>query len=143
MKGATLVPPSGARALRKFVADLARLPKADLEAVLSDLAPAQQMQVRALLGELAGRKLPEAAAGRSEARPPSYSGLSPWMLARLDPPGSRVALLDRLRRPFIMTTMARQALALAAAEFRSSDAAPRRGGGLVDWAQRWLEGPAR
>lgn len=122
------------RALRRAVADLARLHPDDLGMILDALEPAEKARIDALVAEFSARPAPRPAA-EPEAEPVwAYEGVSPWLRARIDPN----AKAGRASREFIlMTDEARAALVAAAEPFRTQRAASGPGRSLVSriWEQ--------
>lgn len=116
------------RALRRAVADLARLHPDDAGAVLGALDPDDRARIDALVAEFHGRPVPAEPA--VEAEPVwVYEGASPWLLLRIDPN----AKVGRAGREFVlMTDAARDALHEAAAPFRTEAAGTARSRSLLD-----------
>jgi hypothetical protein len=120
------------RALRRAVADLARLHPDDAGAVLGALDPEDKARIDALIAEFHGRPVPapNPAQPAVEAEPAwVYEGASPWLLLRIDPN----AKVGRAGREFVlMTDAARDALGEAAAPFRTEAAGAAHGRSLLD-----------
>jgi hypothetical protein len=116
------------RALRRAVADLARLHPDDAGAVLGALDPDEKARIDALIAEFHGR--PPAAEPAPEAEPVwAYQGASPWLLLRIDPN----ARVGRAGREFVlMTDAARDALREAAEPFRTEAARTAHNHSLLD-----------
>jgi hypothetical protein len=117
--------PQSERALRRLVADLARAPAEDIEAVLADLEPVHRARVQALIVDYLGGS-PKPTAQPAALRGRDYSkvaGLSPWLAERLGAaePARRSGLLHRKAAAeapsaaFAMTPAAQQALRQCAA----------------------------
>jgi hypothetical protein len=118
------------RALKRAVADLARLHPDDAEAVLGALDPDEKARVDALIADHEGRPPAPAPQAQPEAAPVwTYDGVSPWLLLRIDPN----ARVGRAGREFVlMTDAARDALREAAEPFRAEAAGAGRGQSLLD-----------
>jgi hypothetical protein len=122
------------RALRRLVADLASLAPDDVEAILGELEPGQRARTQALLAHYIGASPTLAApsvdddAHRLAATP----GLSPWLAARLLPPGADPggpakvggASLAATSARGAMTPRARDALRAAVAGLTLDDPPP-------------------
>lgn len=108
------------RALRRAVADLARLHPDDLAVILDALEPAEKARIDALVADFAGRP---------DAEPVvTYEGVSPWLRVRIDPNAKG----GRGKREFVlMTDAAREALVAAAEPFRAARPAAGPGRSLV------------
>jgi hypothetical protein len=116
------------RALRRAVADLARLHPDDAAAVLGALDLDEKAKVDALIADFQGRPL--AVAPAPEAEPVwAYEGVSPWLLLRIDPD----ARVGRAGREFVlMTDAARDALRRAAEPSRTERTGGAHGHSLLD-----------
>lgn len=123
------------RALRRMLADLARLHPDDVEAILGALEPAERKQVDRLIAGLDGG--PAGRAAPSDRPAWSYEGVSPWLLERIEPGGKGGA--------FVLTTPASAAALKAAAEpFRVAHEPPNaRGPTLLDLAIFYVGGARR
>jgi hypothetical protein len=124
------------RALKRAVADLARLHPDDVEAILGALDPREKARVDRLVAGFSGPA--------PESVPPEdpvwvYEGVSPWLLDRIDPDAKTGA---RPSRDFVLMTPASgEALRAAAAPFRSrSGGRDKRGATLVGRAIALLVG---
>lgn len=121
------------RLLRGAIAGLARLHADDVESILGALEPPERAKVDALLDAAAGRGAESDEQGRD------YKSVSPWLLARMDPPGRGG---ERERDQAAMTDAAREALKAAAEPFRAQPGgAGRRGRTLAEQAWRIFTGP--
>jgi hypothetical protein len=107
-----------------LVADLARAPAEDIEAVLADLEPAHRARVQALIVDyLGGTPKPARPVTTPRRNYAKVAGLSPWLVERLDG-GEPAGRLGGLRRKtsgqpqggaFAMTPTALDALRRCAA----------------------------
>lgn len=125
------------RALKRAVADLARLHPDDVEAILGALEPHEKARIDRLVAGFSG----PAAAGASEPEQEpvwTYDGVSPWLLDRIDPD----ARSGRAGRDFVLMTPASgEALRAAAAPFRTQGGPQSgRGATLVARAMAFLAG---
>jgi hypothetical protein len=92
--------PGPDRALRRAVAELARLHRKDVEAILAELEAADRAALETLLGAYRGRSTPRPLREAGEDSRPAYEGVSPWLLSRLvgkDAPSLTPAARDALR----------------------------------------------
>jgi hypothetical protein len=124
------------RALKRAVADLARLHPDDVEAILGALDPHEKERIDRLVAGFSG-PAPESA-------PPEdpvwiYEGVSPWLLDRIDPDAKAGT---RAGRDFVlMTPASAEALRAAAAPFRTEGGGREgRGATLLDRAMAFLAG---
>ncbi len=128
------------RALRRAVADLARLHPGDVEAILGALDAAEKARVEALVAGFAGGPPAEAPPPPPPEEPVwTYEGLSPWLLDRIDPEGRSGT---RTGRGFVlMTPASTEALQAAAMPLRSqAQSGDGRGATLIDKAMAFLAG---
>lgn len=116
---------SGARALRKMIAELAEMPAQECAAVLSQLGEVQGERVRALLDDYRGRSPSSQAPSLPIDRRGLPPGLSPWLVELL---GDNDATTERgVDKPLTPDTL--DTLRTCAAEFTTSpgSAAKRKG----------------
>ena len=125
------------RALKRAVADLARLHPDDVEAILGALDATEKTRVERLVAGFAGGPPPEPS-------PPdepvwTYEGVSPWLLDRIDPEARSGA---RPGRDFVlMTPASAEALRAAAMPLRTQvGAGGRRSATLIDKAMAFIAG---
>lgn len=125
------------RALKRAVADLARLHPDDVEAILGALDPPEKARIERLVAGFPGGPAP--ASAPPEEAPWIYEGVSPWLLDRIDPDAKAGA---RAARDFVLMTPASgEALRAAAAPFRARSAGrDGRGATLLDRAMAFLAG---
>lgn len=125
------------RALRRLIADLAERPRADVRAVLSDLAPEQRARAEKLIVEFKGTA--NAPARAEPTASVDTEGLSPWLAARLRTATGDPAAVDFAMTPAALESLKRAA-ALTGVAHRDPPAGPSDGAGLVlfDRVARWL-----
>jgi hypothetical protein len=101
------------RALKRAVADLARLHPDDVEAILGALGPAEKARMERLVAGL-----PAPGPDEAPVEPAwTYDGVSPWLLDRIDPDAKAGS---RAGRDFVLMTPASgAALRAAALPFRT------------------------